>query len=202
MTTSDSDDETFTDHELAQADLRALLACTSGEARRLAIDLGVRARLLTEEQAAIARQEEGEAGLKTIRDLLELKLFDVAAATADALTHHGTLDPAKVSAAFASTGRPWFRHTERLELFVTEERRKMLETLHAGLLRRQQSQGCPSATAALRELLDRLDDGFHRPGSWEHPYIVSVFGDDWLEFMEPSPSSPWRLQIRRTEGGQ
>jgi hypothetical protein len=45
----------------------------------------------------------------------------------------------------------------------------------------------PAGTAAdvLALLADHAQQGVYRPGSWERGWTCSVFGEDWLERLEP-----------------
>lgn len=48
----------------------------------------------------------------------------------------------------------------------------------------------PTSTPAsdvLERLLDNIDSGITRPGSWERPWLCQALGYDWLEQMEPDP---------------
>lgn len=49
----------------------------------------------------------------------------------------------------------------------------------------------------LAELADHAQQGVFRPGSWERPWIVQAFGDEWTERLEVDPVASWR---RRPKG--
>lgn len=35
------------------------------------------------------------------------------------------------------------------------------------------------------ELIDHAQQGVYRPGSWERPWLVQAFGDEWQRHLEP-----------------
>lgn len=37
----------------------------------------------------------------------------------------------------------------------------------------------------LYELIDHAQQGVYRPGSWERGWLCQVFGEDWLQRLEP-----------------
>ena len=52
--------------------------------------------------------------------------------------------------------------------------------------------GLPDLEAVIYELLDHVQQGVYRPGAWERGLVCSVFGEDWLERLEPD-TRPDRL---------
>jgi hypothetical protein len=54
-----------------------------------------------------------------------------------------------------------------------------------------------SAATVLYQLVERVLDGVHRPGSWERAWLCQAFGDEWIERMEQDPQAAWRQRIGR-----
>ncbi len=49
----------------------------------------------------------------------------------------------------------------------------------------------------LYELSVRACDGVYRPASWEREVFVKLFGDEWLDRLEPDPVCSWRDRAKR-----
>jgi hypothetical protein len=49
----------------------------------------------------------------------------------------------------------------------------------------------------LAELASHAWQGVSRPGSWERPWLLQAFGDEFLERLEPDPDVPYRQRRRR-----
>lgn len=67
-----------------------------------------------------------------------------------------------------------------------------------GTQQRRSPEDPPSTPAAdvLERLLDHIDSGITRPGSWERPWLCQVFGYDWQAGLEPDPEEPsWRQRF-------
>jgi hypothetical protein len=45
--------------------------------------------------------------------------------------------------------------------------------------------GVPDPAQTIYELIDHAQQGVYRPGSWERPWLMQVFGDEWLERLHP-----------------
>jgi hypothetical protein len=43
----------------------------------------------------------------------------------------------------------------------------------------------PDLQAVIYELIDHAQQGIFRPGAWERSWLCQVFGEDWLERLEP-----------------
>ena len=41
--------------------------------------------------------------------------------------------------------------------------------------------------AVLDELADHAQQGVYRSGAWERDWVCQVFGDEWLDNLEPDP---------------
>ena len=77
-----------------------------------------------------------------------------------------------------------------IRLKITRTHQAMLEVLGRALgLEERLVEG------ALEHLLERIDDGVHRPGAWEAQVVAQLFGRDWTGEMEPDPSRTWRLRL-------
>lgn len=91
-----------------------------------------------------------------------------------------------------------------LVLEIPDRQVNMLQVLSAGLQLRESPADEDivdlkwAPEKALHELLERLNDGVHRPGSWEHAHVRAFFGEDWLSFMERDPKASHRLRPRET----
>jgi hypothetical protein len=42
-----------------------------------------------------------------------------------------------------------------------------------------------AASDAVAVLIDHAQQGVYRPGSWERPWLMQAFGDEWLERLHP-----------------
>lgn len=61
-----------------------------------------------------------------------------------------------------------------------------------------------SAEVVLLTLADHAQQGVYRPGSWERDWLVSVFGSEWIERLEPGdpygrPDSPMFQRPKQKE---
>jgi len=45
--------------------------------------------------------------------------------------------------------------------------------------------GAASVEAVVHQLIDHTQQGIYRPGSWEREWLRQVFGEDWIEHLEP-----------------
>lgn len=45
--------------------------------------------------------------------------------------------------------------------------------------------GPESVEAVVDQLIDHTQQGIYRPGSWEREWLRQVFGEDWIEHLEP-----------------
>jgi hypothetical protein len=43
----------------------------------------------------------------------------------------------------------------------------------------------------LAELADHAQQGVYRPGSWERPWLMQAFGDDFIAKLEQDPDAPY-----------
>jgi len=56
-------------------------------------------------------------------------------------------------------------------------------TLHARAAKNLEVLG--ELAAVLERLADHAQQGVYRPGSWERPWLMQAFGDEWLARVEP-----------------
>jgi hypothetical protein len=54
-----------------------------------------------------------------------------------------------------------------------------------------------TADQALAALVEHVQDGMERPGSWERPWLIQAFGDGWIHSMEQDPDAEWRQRPRK-----
>lgn len=58
--------------------------------------------------------------------------------------------------------------------------------------------GCQRTVGeVLQHLACSAADCVRRPGSWERPWLVSAFGDEWTAKLEVDPEASWRLRPRK-----
>jgi hypothetical protein len=67
---------------------------------------------------------------------------------------------------------------------------KVIVTLPAEVVRRlavlsDTKSGPAAAAAVLATLADHAQQGVYRPGAWERDWVIQVFGDEWLDRVEP-----------------
>ncbi len=60
-------------------------------------------------------------------------------------------------------------------------------------------QGLPDLKAVIGEILDHVQQGVSRPGSWERSWLCQAMGHDWLARLERDPEVPHHDRVRRTE---
>lgn len=46
-------------------------------------------------------------------------------------------------------------------------------------------RGLPDLSVVVGVLLDHVQQGISRPGSWERPWLEQVFGDAWADRLPP-----------------
>lgn len=89
--------------------------------------------------------------------------------------------------------------SERL-LRMTHELAKLREGvvvfLSARTVARLRVLGEPAEVLA--RLADHAQQGVYRPGSWERPWLVQVFGEDFLAKLEKDPDAPFFQRPKET----
>jgi hypothetical protein len=51
-------------------------------------------------------------------------------------------------------------------------------------------EGLPDLAAVIGRLLDHVQQGVYRPGSWERGWLEQARGDSWQERLESDPDAP------------
>jgi hypothetical protein len=61
--------------------------------------------------------------------------------------------------------------------------------------------GIDDLQGVLLEIVDHVQQGIYRPGSWERPWLEQALGSDWQARLEPDPGTPFERPIPPAPAG-
>ena len=72
-----------------------------------------------------------------------------------------------------------------IKITVSDEVAERLAVLTGPSLLTDTATVADAARDALAVMIDHAQQGVYRPGAWERNIVCAIFGDDWLERLEP-----------------